>query len=115
MNLELRPMLPLFDKAQVTHVAHMGKNIPEGANHLTRTPTNIKRIKTYGQQGALISLLTTKEHEYMAVVNKDYQKELKIHIEATKTVVQIDKHLQDKAIRSDYTITGGDMLLFRLK
>lgn len=114
MNAELRPMLPFFDKAQVTHVAHLGL-IPEGAVRLAIPPLNITSLKIYGRRGALISLLKSEGHEYMAVVNKDYRKSLKLHIEGKSGVVRIDKKMQSHSLQNNYTISGGDILLFRLK
>jgi hypothetical protein len=114
MNQELRSLLPLFDKAEVQTVNHMLK-IPEGTTKLQRIPTNIKKLKVVGRQGALISTFKKAGHLYMAVVNKDYESEMKLYISARSNVTMLTKQLKETTIKSSYKIGGGDMLLFKLK
>lgn len=114
MNQELRGLLPLFDKAEVQTVNHMVK-IPEGTTKLQRVPTNIKKLKVVGRQGALISTFKKGGHIYMAVVNKDYQNDMRLHITTRDNVRMINKKLQETAVKSSYKVVGGDMLLFKLK
>jgi glycosyltransferase involved in cell wall biosynthesis len=114
MNQELRGLLPLFDKAEVQTVNHMLK-IPEGTTKLQRVPTNIKKLKVVGRQGALISTFKKDGHLFMAVVNKDYQSDMTLYISAKNNVTMLTKQLKETAIKSSYKIGGGDMLLFKLK
>ena len=114
MNNELRPLLPLFEKAQVTSVRHLGKNTPEGATRMTKTPSHVSRLVVYGSQGVLVSQMKTEKGEYMVVVNKDYRKSIRIRIKADASVVEIDKRLQSKPLQEEYRLPGGDILLFRL-
>ena len=114
MNQELRGLLPLLDKAEVQTVNHMLK-IPEGTTKLQRIPTNLKKLKVVGRQGALISTFKKNGHLYMAVVNKDYQGDMKLYISAKKNVTMLTKQLKETAIKSYYKIGGGDILLFKLK
>ena len=114
MNQELRCLLPLFDKAEVHSVNHMLK-IPEGTTKLQRIPTNIKKLKVVGRQGAIISTFKKAGHLYMAVVNKDYQSDMTLYISAKNNVTMLTKQLKGTAIKSSYKIGGGDMLLFKLK
>lgn len=115
MNQELRPLLPLFDKGTVTSVQHLGNHVSEGTTPMKTAPVNVQRLVVYGSQGAVVSNLTANGHEYLVVVNKDYKKHLGVHIEATSTVVHIDKTLKANALKSDYDLGGGDMIIFRLK
>jgi hypothetical protein len=114
MNQELRGLLPLFDGAEVQTVNHM-VNIPEGTTKLQRIPANIKKLKVVGRQGAIISTFKKNGHLYMAVVNKDYESDMKLYITARNRVTMLTKQLKETAIKSSYKIGGGDMLLFKLK
>ena len=114
MNQELRGLLPLFDKAEVQTVNHMVK-IPEGTTKLQRVPTNIKKLKVVGRQGALISTFKKAGHLYMAVVNKDYESDMKLYIATKNNVRMITKQLKETAVKSSYKVGGGDILLFKLK
>ena len=114
MNQELRGLLPLFDGAEVQAVNHMVK-IPEGTKKLRQIPTNIKRLKVVGRQGAIISTFKKDGHLYMAVVNKDYQSDMKLYIAARRDVTMVTKQLKETTVKSSYNIGGGDILLFKLK
>jgi spore cortex formation protein SpoVR/YcgB (stage V sporulation) len=89
--------------------------IPEGTTKLQRIPTNIKKLKVVGRQGALISTFKKAGHLYMAVVNKDYESDMKLYISARSNVTMLTKQLKETALKSSYKIGGGDMLLFKLK
>lgn len=114
MNQELRGLLPLFDKAEIQTVNHMVK-IPEGTTKLQYAPTNIKKMKVVGRQGAIVSTFKKNGYLYMAVVNKDYQNDMELYITAKSNVTMLTKQLKETAIKSSYKIGGGDMLLFKLK
>lgn len=114
MNQELRGLLPLFDGAKVQTINHMVK-IPEGTKKMQNIPTNIKKLKVVGHQGAIISTFEKAGHTYMAIVNKDYQSDMKLYISARKNVTMVTKQLRETAVKSSYNIGGGDILLFKLK
>jgi len=114
MNQELRNLLPLFDKAEIQTVNHMVR-IPEGTTRIQRIPTNIKKLKITGRQGAIISTFKKDGHLYMAIVNKDYQSDMKLYISAKRNVTMLTKQLKETSIKSNYKIGGGDILLFKLK
>ena len=100
--------------AEVQAVNHMVK-IPEGTKKLRQIPTNIKRLKVVGRQGAIISTFKKDGHLYMAVVNKDYQSDMKLYIAARRDVTMVTKQLKETTVKSSYNIGGGDILLFKLK
>lgn len=114
MNQELRNLLPLFDKAEIQTVNHMVR-IPEGTTRIQRIPTNIKKLKITGRQGAIISTFKKDGHLYMTIVNKDYQSDMKLYISAKRNVTMLTKQLKETTIKSNYKIGGGDILLFKLK
>lgn len=113
MNQELHDLLPLFDEAKILTVNHMLK-IPEGTTKLKRVPTNIKKLKIVGRQGALVSTFKKAEHMYMAVVNKDYESDMKLYVSARSNVTALTKKLKETAIKPLYNVGGGDILLFKL-
>ena len=114
MNAELRPLLPLFDGAEVTNVGHLQK-IPMGTKRLKKLPSGIKKLKVTGSEGALISTLKKDGHQYMVVVNKDYQHPMTLTLRTASQVVQITKSLQQSPAKEAYTLPAGDILIFRLK
>lgn len=114
MNQELRGLLPLFDKAEVQTVNHMLK-IPKGTTKIEHAPINIKKMRVEGRQGALISTFKKDGHLYMAVVNKDYQSDMRLYITAKNNVTMLTKQLKEVAVKPSYKIGGGDILLFKLK
>ena len=113
-NQELHGLLSLFDKAEVQTVNHMLR-VPEGTTKLQQVPTNIKKLKVEGRQGAIISTFKKSGHLYMVVVNTDYESEMKLYISARSNVTMLTKQLKETALKSSYKIGGGDMLLFKLK
>lgn len=115
MNKELAAIAPLFYGSRVTAVNHIGV-IPEGTSKLKGTPENIRRIITKGKCGSLVSQFEKGGHKYMAIVNKDYQDSLSLHIEkrnSTPMKVNTDLSLQEMA--TDYKIPAGGIIIFRLK
>lgn len=114
MNRELKGLLPLFDGAQVVSVHHMVK-IPEGTTRPTHMPTNIYRFKVKGAEGALLSTIKKDGHEYLAIVNKDYQNPLRIDLKAKSGVRQLTKRLEETPIKNVYEIAQGDILILKLR
>ena len=114
MNHELRGILPLFDDAEILTVKHMIK-VPKGTKKLQRLPTSIKKLKVVGREGAIVSTFKKDGRLYMAVVNKDYQNEMKLYITADTHTTMVTKKLKETAINTYYKVKGGDLLLFKLK
>ena len=93
MNQELRGLLPLFDKAEVQTVNHM-VTIPKGTTKLLHAPINIKKMRVEGRQGAIVSTFKKDGHLYMAVVNKDYQNDMRLYITVKNNVTMLTKQLK---------------------
>lgn len=113
MNEELRSVLPLFDNAEILSVGHL-LDIPEGCKRATTLPQNVTRLKVKGKCGALVSTLRKDGHDYLVVVNKDYENPLQLQFKGSKSVVRITKELKEESVKVAYTIQEGDMVLFRL-
>ena len=51
----------------------------------------------------------------MLIVNKDHMQSMKLLIKAKNAVRQVTKKLSEVAVKESYTLSGGDMLIFRLQ
>lgn len=114
MNMELKGVCSLFHEGTVTKVNHLGQ-IPKGTRKLTDMPSGIKSLEVSGGNGAIVSQLQCKGKHYLIVVNKDYRYKISLHIESSSpSVVRINKLLETNRLKSNYTLSGGDMIIFRL-
>lgn len=114
MNEELKNVSTLFYGATVASIGHLVR-VPNGTQR-AKTPTGIKRIKVTGSAGAVLSTFSNNGHNYLAIVNKDYEKTMSLEITATSSgVMYINKQLAESTPKSAYTIQPGDIALFRLK
>ena len=114
MNKELKNVCKLFYGAKTTSVHHLG-SIPEGTSRQTVMPINISSLKIVGRQGAIISQFEKSYHQYLAIVNKSHEEKLIVHIKARNTIpCHITKTMQEKQIKNSYTISAGDILIFKL-
>ena len=95
MNQELRGILPLFDGAGQRR--------------------SWWSLKVIGRKGAIVSTMNKNGHKYMLIVNKDHMQSMRLLIKAKNTVRQVTKNLSEVAVKESYTLSGGDMLIFRLQ
>lgn len=113
MNKELRPIADLFYKATVTSVNHLS-SIPTGTTELKRVPKNVYSIKVIGKKGAVVSQFKKNGQLYLAIVNKDHLKSMKLYISARKNVVRMLKNMKEEILKNEYNIEAGDIIIFRL-
>lgn len=114
MNRELKPIARLMYGAKVVSVGHLG-SIPYGAARQTAMPENIKSLKISAHRGAIISQFVKDGYRYLAVVNKDHLTPMKLYIKAKNDIpCHLTKHLKEQPMKASYTISAGDILLFRL-
>lgn len=115
MNSELKRVAKLFYGGTVTDVRHLGI-VAEGTVPLDAAPVNIKRLKINGKKGVIVSQFTKDGHDFMAIVNKDYETPTAINITAKNgTPRHITKTLQEESLASSYEVAPGDILLFKLR
>ena len=115
MNRELKSVAKLFYGAKILSVHHLG-TVPYGTSRLDTMPINLSSFAIVGHPGAIISQFTQKGHYYLAVINKSYEKSLKLRIRSKNNIPRhLTKLLKEQEMKSSYTITAGDILLFRLK
>ena len=115
MNRELKTVARLFYGATVKSAHHLGA-LAEGTTRLDKIPTNLRSLKVVGRQGAIISQLEKDGHQFLAIVNKSHEMPLTVRVQAlNSTPRHLTKTLQEEPMKNKYTITAGDILLFRLK
>lgn len=114
MNKELKGIASLFKDGTIFKVNHLGK-IPKATQPLNEMPLNIKSINVTGGNGAIVSQLKCKDKQYLIMLNKDYKSQITVNIQAlSSSVVRLDKKLSPHKLASHYTLSGGDILIFRL-
>ena len=114
LNRELKSVARLFYQAKVTAVNHLVV-IPEGTTKATVMPRNIKSLKVTGRKGAVVSQFQKDGHQYLAIVNKNYQGTMKVRIKvANATPRHLTKQLVEEPMKTSYTVEAGDILLFKL-
>lgn len=116
MNKELRVVSKLFYGAKVTSVKHLGKTLPKGTSRQNTMPVNLKQLKVVSAKGAIISQLQKDGKLYMAIVNKDLEREMTVLIkQKNDTPRHVTKELKEEAMKQRYAVPAGDVLLFMLK
>ena len=116
MNKELRKVSQLFYGAKVLSVHHLGGKLPQGTTLQKRMPLNLKTLKVISSKGAIISQIEKDGHRYLAIVNKDHEKSIKILIATRNDIPRhITKTLQEEPMDTSYNISPGDILILRLK
>lgn len=115
MNTELKTVSQLFYGADVRSVRHLG-TIAKGTKRQTRMPVNLRSLKISSREGAIISLFEKNGHQYLAVVNKDFLHEMTVSLKLRNDQPRhITKTLTEEAVKQNYTLPPGDILLFKLK
>lgn len=114
MNRELKQVAQLFFGAKVVAVHHLG-TIPEGTARLEKIPENLLSLKINSRKGALISQIEKDGHLYLAIVNKDHERSIKVEVRAKNTTPRyLTKGLTEQLLKKRYIVEAGDLLLFRL-
>lgn len=115
MNAELKSVSQLFYGADVRSVRHLG-TIAKGTKRQTRMPVNLRSLKISSREGAIISQFEKNDHQYLAIVNKDYLHEMTVSLKPRNNQPRhITKTLTEEAVQQNYTLPPGDILLFKLK
>ena len=114
VNRELQSVSRLFYGSKVLSVHHLGQ-LSKGATRLNNIPTNLQSLKIVSVKGAVISTIEKEGCQYLAIVNKDYLKTMRVHVKARNSIpTQINKNLKEIPLKSKYIIEPGDILLIKL-
>ena len=115
MNRELRSVSRLFYGAKVRSVHHLGV-VAQGASKLESAPVNIRQLKITGKNGAVISQIEKDGHLYMAILNKDYKRDMRVDLSTLNNLPRhLTKSLKEEQMESFYIVLPGDVLLFKLR
>ena len=94
----------------------MGKRLSQGTTRLSSVPQNLRKIKVTGKMGAIVSELEKDGHNYLAIVNKSPNSQLKVSIKALNRLpCRITKKLKEEPLKASYAIAPGDILIIKLK
>ena len=109
---------PLFAEGTVQEVYHLnGAPSNELVKHLTpdNLPKNIESLSIEGDKSVIASIITKGDSSFLAIVNKDFMRPIRLHIKGNKSLFHVSKlNLTNEAITTgDYTIEAGDMIIFK--
>lgn len=114
VNTELKQMEPIFLGADIKDIWHTGSTIPRGTKPLTILPAGITTLTT-GDGGAVVSYLTNKGKQYIAIVNRSCTENTTLEIAFDTEAVHIAKDGTERSVAPSYTIEAGDILIFSWK
>lgn len=114
MNRELNDLSGVFVGAKVVSVHHTGMKIPRGTKRLTVLSAPVRVLETEGN-GAVVSQLENGGRTFLVIVNRDYEKAMKLTFFADDSVRRI---LKDGSIVPSGAYTGvlevdpGDAVIY---
>ena len=116
MNRELREVIPFFDGCTVERVGHL-LEVPLGTERFNGAPRGLRRLKVVGTRGAVVSVLRQGDKRYLAVVNKDFETDLRVDIAFSSPRRPLWPKAFAKAPAASsqlLTLSGGNLLIFEL-
>lgn len=115
VNNEIKGLSGVFLGANVVSVAHTGSDIPQGTVPLKRLPQAIRSLKTDGL-GAIVSVMSNHENNYLVVVNRDFTNAMKLTIDCNKGVSKISKDGTATDVgdrRQTINVEPGDVAIYK--
>lgn len=116
MNRELREVIPIFDGCTVERVEHL-LEVPLGTERFNGAPRGLHRLKVVGTRGAVVSVLRQGDKRYLAVVNKDFETDLRVDLAFTsprRPLWPKEFAKTPAASSQSLTLSGGNLLIFEL-
>lgn len=116
MNRELHEVIPFFDGCTVERVGHL-LEVPLGTERFNGAPRGLRRLKVVGTRGAVVSVLRQGDKRYLAVVNKDFETDLRVDIAFSSPRRPLWPKAFAKAPAASsqsLTLSGGNLLIFEL-
>ncbi|MDD6499990.1 MAG: beta-galactosidase [Bacteroidales bacterium] len=116
MNRELREVIPFFDGCTVERVGHL-LEVPLGTERFNGAPRGLRRLKVVGTRGAVVSVLRQGDKRYLAVVNKDFETDLRVDIAFSSPRRPLWPKAFAKAPAASsqsLTLSGCNLLIFEL-
>ena len=116
MNRELHEAIPSFAGCTVERVGHL-LEVPLGTERFKGMPRGLRRLKVVGTRGAVVSVLRQGDKRYLAVVNKDFETDLRVDIAFSSPRRPLWPKAFAKAPAASsqsLTLSGGNLLIFEL-
>ena len=116
MNRELHEVIPFFDGCTVERVGHL-LEVPLGTERFKGMPRGLRRLKVVGTRGAVVSVLRQGDKRYLAVVNKDFETDLRVDIAFSsprRPLWPKEFAKAPAAASQSLTLSGGNLLIFEL-
>ena len=113
VNSELQSLAPIFRGSDVKNIWHTGAVLPERTRALTAMPYGVESIKSE-DAGVIVSQVEKEGHTYIALVNKDYEKEQIVSLSFSKPVVRYDHDGYRLDFNGSVRLSPGDITIFEL-
>ena len=116
MSEEIKSVSGVFLGAKMVWVRHAGKGmIPAGTVRLTTLPEQIKVLESNGAP-ILVSLLEKGDHNYLVVVNKDYQNSISLTFlgdDSVRKVMKDGTTVPANAYEASLELDPGDAAIYQ--
>lgn len=114
MNQAIQHLSGVFLNANLVWVSHTGKKIPQGTRRIARLPDPVKILET-SDSGAVVSLMEKGNREFLVIVNRDFQRPMKLTIATDGSVKRILKDgtwVPANVYSPSIEVGPGDMTLY---
>jgi hypothetical protein len=114
VNQEIQNLSGVFLGAKVVSVWHTGDWIPAGTLRMGQLPVPIKELET-SDGGAIVSVLEKNNSRYLVIVNRDFQKPMKLTVVADDFVKKVLKDgtlVPANAYIHTMEVDPGDMAIY---
>ncbi len=115
VNSEIKAYSPVFLGCNVENVWHTGAEIPAGTMELKGMPHRCVTSLEVSGKGAVISLITNGNHEYLAVQNRDCTAPAKLDVKFSRRVKLVSVSGLRPFDNGPMTLEPGNVVLFKLK
>lgn len=116
LNREIQNLSHVFISSKVISVEHTGKEIPVGTNRMTQLPEGIKKLNLKGN-GAIVSVLQNAGKRFIVIVNRDFNRPMKLTIKGNAALEKISKDgntLNIGTHTSHEEIQPGDIIVYHI-
>ena len=112
VNRELKSMEKMFLGADIKGVWHTGESLPSMTSALTTLPEGLSMLKT-DDSGAVVSYFTNSGRNYLAVVNKNCNGEMRLEIGFDSSSARfVTKEAARVSVEASYVLSAGDIRVF---
>ncbi len=114
VNASLQALSKIFMGAEIVDVWHTGASLPYGTKGLSALPQGITSLKT-SDVGAVISQVVKDGRTYVAIVNKDFNRDMTLDIAFNRKVTKIDNMgYKAQAQSENITVSPGNIVIYQI-